>query len=345
MKNYFLLLAKLSLISVYLVIFAGAAVRMTGSGMGCPDWPKCFGYYIPPTEIETIQWQPNWEYQKGQMIIHDNSLWKAKENFTTTGIYNELHWEKYTRHDYAEFNPKHTWTEYINRLCGALSGLICFLMAIASIGYWKTQKGLVLSSWLVVFLMGFQAWLGATVVYSVLNPLKITIHMVMALVIVALIIGIIKAAKNKTEIKKYNGKFRILIIVSLFFSLFQIISGTQVREFIDEQVNAGINNEYLWLNNPTLDFYIHRSFSFVILFINIYLFYLNRHLRLGFNKMKWVMLLLILNILTGVLMYYIHFPFGSQAAHLVLATILFGIQFQLTLEARKCYYSGKSTED
>jgi cytochrome c oxidase assembly protein subunit 15 len=169
--------------------------------------------------------------------------------------------------------------------------------------------------------------------------------MVMALVIVALIIGIIKVAKNKTEIKKYNGKFRILIIVSLLFSLFQIISGTQVREFIDEQVNAGIGNEYLWLNNPTLDFYIHRSFSFVILFINVYLFYLNRHLRLGFNKMKWVMVLLILNILTGVLMYYIHFPFGSQAAHLVLATILFGIQFQLTLEARKCYYSGKSTED
>lgn len=345
MKSYFLPLAKTSLILVYLVIFAGAAVRMTGSGMGCPDWPKCFGYYIPPTDIEVIQWHPNHNFEKGQMIIHDSSLWKAKETFTTTATYEESHWEKYTRHSYAEFNAKHTWTEYINRLCGALAGLACLLMAIASFSFWKTRKGITLASWLVVFLMVFQAWLGATVVYSVLNPFKITTHMVMALVIVALIIVIIRAAKNQTEIKKYDGKFRTLLIVSLIFTLAQVVLGTQVREFIDEQVKAGIGNENLWLNNPTIEFYLHRSFSFIVLFLNVYLFYINKRLGLGFEKMKWVMALLLLEILTGVLMYYVHFPFGSQAAHLVIASVLFGVQFQLLLEAKKCYYCGRSQED
>ncbi|MBB1149602.1 COX15/CtaA family protein [Myroides sp. NP-2] len=345
MKSSFLPLAKLSLVLVYLVIFAGAAVRMTGSGMGCPDWPKCFGYYIPPTDEEVLMWQPDRTYEKGQMIIHDDALWKAKDTFTTSASYEEEHWEKYTKHDYAKFNPQHTWIEYINRLCGALAGLACVAMAIASGSYWKTRKKLVLASWLVVFLMGFQAWLGATVVYSVLNPIKITVHMVMALVIVAIIIHIIKVAKDKTEIKKYNATFRVLTVITLLLTLAQVVLGTQVREFVDEQVKAGITNEYLWLNNPTIEFYIHRSFSILVFVLNFYLFFLNKKLNLGFSKVKWVAILLVLEILTGILMQYAHFPFGSQTAHLVLASILFGVQYYLFLEARKCYYSGKSSLD
>ncbi|MTG98332.1 MULTISPECIES: COX15/CtaA family protein [Myroides] len=346
MKNYFLPFAKASLILVYLVIFAGAAVRMTGSGMGCPDWPKCFGYYIPPTDVEVLQWQPDRQYEKGQMIIHDDSLWKAKEDFTTTSEYNEVHWEKYTKHDYAEFNPNHTWTEYINRLCGALAGLACLAMAIASFSYWKERKSITLASWLVVALMVFQAWLGAVVVYSVLNPIKITVHMVMALVIVAIIISIIHACRCRNEeIRKYHSSFKTILIVSLIFTLVQTVLGTQVREFIDEKIQAGIGNEHLWLNMPNIEFYIHRSFSFLILAVNIYLFYTNRKYNLGFDKMKWVMILLILEVFTGVLMNYLHFPFGSQTAHLVLASILFGVQFKLILEARKCYYCGRSSED
>ncbi len=345
MKNYFLSLSKLSLILVYLVIFAGAAVRMTGSGMGCPDWPKCFGYYIPPTDVEVLQWQENRDFGKGQMIIYQESLYKAKSDFSTTDSINMDNWEKYTKHDYALFNPQHTWIEYINRLCGALAGFACVAMAVSSFGYWRSRKYLVLVSWLVVFLMGFQAWLGATVVYSELNPFKITTHMVMALVIVAILIGIIRAAQNRTEIKKYDGKFRFLLTVSLVFTLIQVVLGTQVREFIDEQVRAGINNEFLWLNNPRLDFYLHRSFSLIVLFLNVYLFYLNKSLQLGFSKMKWVLLILALEVLTGILMNYFNFPFGSQAAHLVLASVLFGVQFQLVLEARKCYHCGKSSEN
>jgi cytochrome c oxidase assembly protein subunit 15 len=54
--------------------FAGAFVRLTGSGMGCPDWPKCFGYYIPPTEQSELLFTAAKEYDKGQVIIKGESL-------------------------------------------------------------------------------------------------------------------------------------------------------------------------------------------------------------------------------------------------------------------------------
>ena len=67
-----------SLILIYLVIIAGAVVRMTGSGMGCPDWPKCFGYIIPPTSASELEWTPEKTYEKGQVIIVDETLRVAK---------------------------------------------------------------------------------------------------------------------------------------------------------------------------------------------------------------------------------------------------------------------------
>jgi len=109
-------LAKTSLILVYLVIIAGAVVRMTGSGMGCPDWPKCFGYYIPPTNVETLEWEPQREFEKGQVIIVNEALQVAKTDFITSELFDQNNWDTYTKHDYAKFNVWHTWIEYINLL-------------------------------------------------------------------------------------------------------------------------------------------------------------------------------------------------------------------------------------
>lgn len=336
MKTRFLTVAKVSLVLVYFVIIAGALVRMTGSGMGCPDWPKCFGYYIPPTDVEELTWRPQRSFEKGQVIIKDDALLVAASDFTTTQTFDPQQWRPYTKHDYAIFNPTHTWIEYLNRLCGALAGLAVVFMAWKSRVFWKTRKKVVWLSWLVVLMMGFQAWLGATVVYSVLNPIKITVHMVVALVIVAAILYIIRLASPANLPSKRDALFSGLLWASLLLTLIQVILGTQVRQFVDHHVKlTGYDQMHLILHDPEWDFYVHRTLSILVLLFNGWLFIWNKNKQLGYAKINWVMAMILLEILTGVAMYYLDFPFGTQAAHLVLASVLFGMQFYLILEAKR----------
>ena len=338
-KNFHTI-AKTSLVLVYLVIIAGAVVRMTGSGMGCPDWPKCFGHLIPPTDESELQWKPDHVYQKGQVIILNESLQVAKEDFVSGNQLELEHWAPYTKHDYAEFNPWHTWIEFINRLFGALAGLGTLVLAIVSIGYWKKKKSITLLSWLVVFGMGFQAWLGATVVYSVLDPFRITLHMVMALLIVALLLYLVFISKKKRKNYRYNAKTVVFLSIVFGLTLVQIVLGTQVRQFVDEQITeVGEIAKNLWLHQPSMSFYIHRSFSIIVVLFNLYLAYRIYKLNLGLTKINWVLLILLIEIITGMAMFYWDFPFMSQTMHLVLASLLFGVQFYLVLES---YNAGRS---
>ena len=326
-------IAKIALILVYLVIVAGALVRMTGSGMGCPDWPKCFGYYIPPTDINELLWKPNHEYIDGQVIIKDEKLLVAKYNFVSRMKFEESQFRPYTKHDYAIFNAVETWIEYINRLIGALAGLAVLVMAVFSLQYWQSDKKITLFSWLSVFLMGFQGWLGARVVYSVLNPVKITIHMIVALVIVAVLLFVIKKASNTTSIFTANSTFKKVLLVSIILTFSQIVLGTQVRQYVDDQVKIlGYDQMQKVLENPTIVFYVHRSFSILILVLNGFLFFKNRNLNLGYNKINWVFALIGVEVLSGMAMYYLDFPYTSQPIHLVIASLLFGVQFYLMLE-------------
>ena len=93
MKSRFPKIVQIAIISVYLIFLAGSIVRMTGSGMGCPDWPKCFGYYIPPTSEEQISWKPNTEFKKGFIIIKDEVLFVAENDVKTSSEFNKNNWK------------------------------------------------------------------------------------------------------------------------------------------------------------------------------------------------------------------------------------------------------------
>lgn len=337
MKKHFPLLVKISLISVYLIFLAGSVVRMTGSGMGCPDWPKCFGYYIPPTSEEQITWQPNTSYEKGMIIIKDEALFVAESDLITSSEFNSSNWSKYTKHSYAKFNKYHTWTEYINRLSSALAGIPFLFLIFTSVSFWKEKKQITLLAFGAFFLMLFEAWLGKTVVDTHLKPTIITIHMVAGLLIIALLLWLLHIVSDRKKTTfKYNSLFNKLVIASAVFSLIQIAMGTQVRQFIDEQVKLyGFENKQFSLLEPNFKFYFHRSFTIAIVLVNLGMFYLNQIKDLGFKLVNWIVFLIFLETITGILMYYAEFPLGTQAVHLLSGAILFGLQFYLWVQSRK----------
>ena len=330
MENKFKFLTRLSLVLVYLVILAGATVRMTGSGMGCPDWPKCFGYYIPPIEQSQVLFQPNSKYKKGEMIIfNEEKLLVAKSNFNSSDLIDLKNWDTYEKHDYIIFDPVHTWIEYINRLIGAISGIPILLFTIISVVYFKKYKHLTFVSVLTVICMGFQAWLGKTVVDSNLAPFKITFHMLMALLIIALLIYLVNSS-SKYTIKK-NKIFTNFLFVAIILTLVQIVLGTQVRQFVDEQANV-YYDKLEWFNEIPKVYEYHRTFSLVVIAVNFGLFYLNKKLNLGNNYISYVIVLLFIEALSGVVMFYFNFPFGSQTIHLFIASLIFGFQFLILLQ-------------
>ena len=307
---------------------------MTGSGMGCPDWPKCFGYYIPPTEEAQLEWHPETTYDKGMIIIRDETLIYANEDFVTSQSFKAENWSPYTKHDYAIFNVYHTWTEYINRLASVLSGFVFLFLIAGAITYWKENKKVTLLCFGAFALMLFEAWLGKMVIDSVLKPSVITIHMVAGLFIIGLLLKVLHLLSEKqVEVKPYNAFLQRLLIVSLLLSVIQIALGTQVRQFVDEQVKLfGFENKQMSLYNPSLKFYVHRSFTIAIVLLNFLIYYKNETLKLGFQLPKYIIGLLVFEALSGILMYYSDFPFGTQTVHLLSGTLLFGAQYFLLMQ-------------
>ena len=335
MQKIYLKIAKTSLVLVYIVIIAGAVVRMTGSGMGCPDWPKCFGYYIPPTNIETLQWQPDRAFKKGQVIIIKEELFTANSDFLTGPIINMENWQRYEKHDYAVFNVWHTWIEYINRLVTVILGIPMVLLLILSFLLYKKNKLLTIATVITIIVLGVQAVLGKIVVDTNLKAGMITVHMFFAFLLLALLLILIYQAKEQKTTRTLDPFTRNLIILTAAITLTQVIMGTQVREFIDRQVDQlGYESKDLWLTNAPIKFYLHRSFSIIIVILNLYLFTRIHKKVQDYAKPKWALALIVLSVATGIAMYYFDFPFSSQPLHLVLAALLFGVQFYMVLETK-----------
>lgn len=318
---------------LYILIAAGSIVRSTGSGMGCPDWPKCFGYLIPPTDISPLTFTEGRTFEKGQMVIANDTLWVATSATVAGASLDRNVWIKYPKHDYSKFNARHTWIEYINRLIGALTGIFVFIMFILSIRL-KNRK-LIVASLVVVLFTGFQAWLGAKVVASNLAPLKITTHMAMAFVILLLVVYILFSLKSLTSIQnRINNKTLKKAVLALFvFTFIQMIVGTQVRQDIDRFSHQLVNlPRQSWIDGLGILFMGHKNMA---LFIIIGTFWFLKKMKQAGIDVAFPFNALLAITLTefgiGLCLNYLGLPWFLQPAHLVLAGMILSIQFYLVM--------------
>jgi cytochrome c oxidase assembly protein subunit 15 len=322
----------ISIVIVYLVILAGGIVRMTGSGMGCPDWPKCFGFLIPPTERSQLEWKSNSEYNKNQIVIIDDKLFYANDKFKSKSNFEMSNWSEYTKHDYSKFNVYHTWIEYINRLIGAIAGLSVLILFFNSLKFLKTKKIITGLSFLALIAIIFQAWLGKIVVDSNLTANTITVHMLMAIVLLFILFSILAISNPSKKRVKVSRNISILVLISIVLLLIQIITGTEVRKFIDIKMELlNYTQKERWIENISSSFSFHRSFSWAIIIVNSLIYFYARKSGLKLKIIHIVNSLIFFQISSGIIMYYFHFPFSSQPIHLLISTMIISIQFYFLL--------------
>lgn len=314
-------LGLLTIFAVYFVILVGGIVRASGAGMGCPDWPTCFGQWVPP--------------------LHESQL---------PSNYHEIYAAR--GYESTVFNPVKTWTEYTNRLVGVTIGFLILLTAWSARVYLKTDKPIFYLALSVLFLVCFQAWLGSAVVASNLKPLMITLHMLMALFIVALLIYAIarsqKPLLQAIDSSKLPQRFSLVLKIAMSMTLLQVAMGTQVREAVDfiAHQHSYIDRQY-WRDSFPIIFYVHRSFSSVILLTNLWLGWKiyqqavntpgNLQNASHPSELKKTNLLLtmayvlvgliVTAILAGVSLDRLGFPAIAQPIHLLMANLIFGAQF------------------
>ncbi|SHI56895.1 cytochrome c oxidase assembly protein subunit 15 [Hymenobacter daecheongensis DSM 21074] len=331
----------LTVVSVYLLILVGGIVRSTGSGMGCPDWPKCFGSWIPPTQLSQLPTNYK-EVYTAQRVAKNQKLARTLERLGFKQVAGEI-FAHPTQYIETDFNATKTWIEYLNRVLGALIGVFVFLTVVFALPYWQRDRKVF---WLALdcfILTGFQGWLGSLVVSTNLLPIMVTIHMGLALLIVALLLyAVVRSQKNYASplptVLPASGSLLALLWLITLLTFGQIVLGTQVREEVDVVAFA---NNYLnraaWVEQLGLTFKVHRTFSAVLLLLNLYAAYrLYRLSAKSLHRMATLILAFIgVEILAGITLAYLAFPAAVQPVHLTVATLLFGAQFLTIVTYRR----------
>lgn len=317
--------ALAALIFTLLLMFVGAVVRATGAGMGCPDWPKCWGKYIPPTSVEQIDADalPIERYQKKAERYGRDPAEVTRENVL------------------AEFNPVHTWTEFINRLCSLPIGVFTLLTLGMSFKFFKKKPMVPIAAAAATCLVGLNAWMGARIVYSGLQPGTITTHMALAVLLLGVQVSIVWMACEKPwtiRVSQLGRKLKWFGLIAFVFILAEGIMGSQVREMTDAlKKSHGDAPRIEWSEEleQTWMYLVHRSFSWAVLLATLMFYWVSCNFRIGGAGWheKTILAIVLAQMTLGLILSQVGVLRVVQVLHIGLSAILVAVFFHWLLAA------------
>jgi heme a synthase len=321
-------LSLLTLVAVFVLILVGGIVRSTGSGMGCPDWPKCFGQWVPPSSVDELPGDYRVQYasyrdKKNQKFI------RFIRNIGLDETANQLQFDPAILVE-EEFNVVKTRVEYVNRVVGVVIGLLITLLFIRSFRFFREQPLIfwaALVAWLAVVITG---WFGSIVVSTNLTPWTVSVHLAFAF----LIVGMLVYTSAKTTNWGINNSPSWLLWLCMSLLAIQVYFGIQVREGIDLLAHGGTERS-TWVSLLGSSFILHRSFSWLLIAANGYLAFL---LYKNYSAPAlWLALagLTLASVLTGVVLAYAGIPKMVQPIHLLLSALNFGLLYWLMVKRER----------
>ena len=185
-KKSFLYIAILAAVLAFGVVMLGAYVRLSQAGLGCPDWPGCYGHVSVPTESEV-----------------NSTLLTARP-----------------------LEPARAWKEMIHRyFVGGLSTLI-FALAVVALWRRKENDQPKLLPVLLVLLLILQALLGMWTVTLLLFPPVVTAHLLGGLATLSLLaLLVLQSGGYLRHGAAATPRIRLFVALSLAVLICQIALG------------------------------------------------------------------------------------------------------------------------
>jgi len=179
--------ALAAMILCVIVVVVGAWVRLTNAGLGCPDWPGCYGHVLPSQAIERA----------------------AEINAANPD---------------RPFDYQKALNEMVHRYIVGALGLLVLALAALSVSNRRDPEQPRVLPWVIVVLLVLQALLGMWTVTLLLKPLIVTLHLLGGLTTLALLWWLALPPERR-ELKAAERPIRRLALAAMAVVLVQISLG------------------------------------------------------------------------------------------------------------------------